>query len=165
MEGKMSRSDHFLSAPTASPGKRLIMMSWLGMDQKRSGKGRDEADMKTIPCLSGKLVWMWFLRQQSQGSTLSKKEAYLKALSCLLCLLLYFGRGHTCHMACGVLVPRGGTEPRPPAVKAWSPNDWTSRDVPSPISLYIYYKRLNAVEKWPEHWGINQVKYIPCPGY
>ena len=52
-------------------------------------------------------------------------------------------------MACGVLVPHGGTEPMPSAVKAWSPDHWTTRDVPA-LFLYIYYKRLNTVETWPE---------------
>ena len=33
-----------------------------------------------------------------------------------------------CHMASGILVPRPGIEPRPLAVKLWSPNHWTGRD-------------------------------------
>ena len=32
--------------------------------------------------------------------------------------------------ACGRLVPRPGIEPTPPAVEAWSPNHWTTREVP-----------------------------------
>ena len=34
-----------------------------------------------------------------------------------------------CHIACGILVHRPGMEPVPPAVEAWSPNLWTSREV------------------------------------
>ena len=32
--------------------------------------------------------------------------------------------------AYGILVPRSGIEPRPSAVKAWSPNHWTAREFP-----------------------------------
>ena len=35
--------------------------------------------------------------------------------------------------ACGILVPRPGIEPGPPAVKAPRPNHWTSREVPETI--------------------------------
>ena len=33
-------------------------------------------------------------------------------------------------MACGILVPRPGIEPMPPAMQAWSPNHWTAREDP-----------------------------------
>ena len=33
-------------------------------------------------------------------------------------------------LACGILVPQPGIEPRPPAVEVWSPNHWTAREVP-----------------------------------
>ena len=42
-------------------------------------------------------------------------------------LFIYFW---LCHAACGILVPRAGIEPRPLAVKALSPNHWTSREFP-----------------------------------
>ena len=35
------------------------------------------------------------------------------------------------HMACGILVPHPGIEPGPLAVKAPSPNNWTTREFPS----------------------------------
>ena len=35
-----------------------------------------------------------------------------------------------CRAACGILVPRPGIEPVPPAVEAWSLNHWTAREVP-----------------------------------
>ena len=38
------------------------------------------------------------------------------------------------HTACGILVPRPGMEPETPAVEAWSPNHWTSREVPLSLS-------------------------------
>ena len=34
------------------------------------------------------------------------------------------------HMACGILVPRPGIEPGLSAVKARSPNHWTTREFP-----------------------------------
>ena len=37
-----------------------------------------------------------------------------------------------CHTACGILVPRPGIEPLPPALEAWRPNPWTAREFPPP---------------------------------
>ena len=45
-------------------------------------------------------------------------------------IYIFFGGGPTLHVACGILVPRPGIEPRPPAVEAWSLNHWTAREVP-----------------------------------
>ena len=47
-------------------------------------------------------------------------------------------------MACGILVPPPGIEPRPTAVKAPSPNHWTTRELPELffvflINLFIYF--------------------------
>ena len=39
------------------------------------------------------------------------------------------------HVACGILGPRPGIEPTPPALEAWSLNHWTSREVPLPSVL------------------------------
>ena len=41
----------------------------------------------------------------------------------------------------GILVPQPGVKPRPPAVKAWSPNHWTTREFP----IYCLYIREWAV--------------------
>ena len=38
-----------------------------------------------------------------------------------------FGGGWLCHVACEILVPQPGTEPRPKAVKVLSINHWTAR--------------------------------------
>ena len=35
-------------------------------------------------------------------------------------------------MACGILVPQQGSEPRLLAAKAWNPNPWASREFPRP---------------------------------
>ena len=38
---------------------------------------------------------------------------------------------YLCHAACGILVSQPRTEPTPSAVRAWSPNHWTTRQVPA----------------------------------
>ena len=44
-------------------------------------------------------------------------------------IYIYIGSFFWLHLkACGILVPRWGMEPVPPAAEAWSPNRWTSRD-------------------------------------
>ena len=47
-----------------------------------------------------------------------------------------------CHIACGILVPRPGMEPRPPAVEVWSPNHWTFREFP----LVNYFRSLGKTK-------------------
>ena len=59
-----------------------------------------------------------------------------------LWVVLYFGHSFKmpsiiflvffwpCHVACGILFPRPGIEPVPPAVEAQSLNHWTTREVP-----------------------------------
>ena len=42
-------------------------------------------------------------------------------------LLFFFW---SCHVACEILVPQPGIKPVPPAVKARSPNHWTTREFP-----------------------------------
>ena len=44
------------------------------------------------------------------------------------------------HRACGILAPQPGIEPRPSAVKVWSPNHWTARKFPSKLLLCLFYK-------------------------
>ena len=46
----------------------------------------------------------------------------------------FFFFGHT---ACEILVPQLGIEPTPPAVEAWSLNQWTAREFPRVHSLLI----------------------------
>ena len=46
-------------------------------------------------------------------------------------------------VACGILVPPPGTEPAPPAVEAWNPNHWTTKEVPvtcTIIDLRVFFK-------------------------
>ena len=42
---------------------------------------------------------------------------------------------------CGILVPRPGITPAPPALEAQSLNYWTAREVPT-ITVYILYLHL-----------------------
>ena len=44
----------------------------------------------------------------------------------LTILLLLFW---SCHVACGILVPRPWIEPMPPAMEAWHLNHWTAREI------------------------------------
>ena len=55
-------------------------------------------------------------------------------------------------MACGILVPQPGIRPMPPALEAWSPDHWTTREVLSPdlsghnsciTSLYLQLKSVS----------------------
>ena len=41
-------------------------------------------------------------------------------------------------VACGILVPRPGIKPVPPAVEAQSLNHWTSREVPIFVYIAVY---------------------------
>ena len=45
-----------------------------------------------------------------------------------------------CHTACGLLAPGSGIELRPSAVRAQSPNHWTTRKFP-PSNIYIFFNR------------------------
>ena len=42
-------------------------------------------------------------------------------------------------MACGVLVPQPGTEPRSPAVEVWNLNHWTTRKVPLHLLMTLIF--------------------------
>ena len=55
-----------------------------------------------------------------------------------------------CHTACGILVPRPGIEPRPSAVKVWSPNHWTAREFPQ-LSLLDRRVLSNRPQSQPLH--------------
>ena len=45
-------------------------------------------------------------------------------------------------MACGILVPRPGVEPKTSAVKAPSPNHWTAREFPITEFLNVIFNIL-----------------------
>ena len=50
-------------------------------------------------------------------------------------------------VACGILAPRPGTEPVPPAVEAWSLNHWTAREVP----IINYFNGYIIFPQWMRH--------------
>ena len=54
-----------------------------------------------------------------------------------VCLFWFFG-----HMASGIFVSQLGVEPRPWAMRAWSPNHWTTREFP----LFYIWAILSIVE-------------------
>ena len=54
----------------------------------------------------------------------------LICFSVFLFLFLFFSFWPYC-MACGIFVPQPGIESVPPAVEAWSPNHWTTREFPN----------------------------------
>ena len=50
------------------------------------------------------------------------------------------------HAAFGILAPRPGMEPEPPAVEARSPNHWTTREVP-----YTDFLKTTFTNITPQH--------------
>ena len=48
------------------------------------------------------------------------------------------------HVACGILVPRPGIWPMPPALEVWSLNHWTTREVPVTHMNILQTKAIHA---------------------
>ena len=68
--------------------------------------------------------WLWYLLNCQISNII---------LVCLFdCLFVFW----LCLVACRILVPQPGIEPRPSAVKAQSPNHWTAREFPS---FYFFF--------------------------
>ena len=61
------------------------------------------------------------------GENACSKDAYGENTGLESKLFFFFWPHHT---ACGILIPRPGIDPTPPAVEAPSLNHWTTRDVP-----------------------------------
>ena len=55
-------------------------------------------------------------------------KAFIEFITVLLLFNVFFS---SCHKACGVLAPRPGNEPAPPALGKQSLNHWTAREVPT----------------------------------
>ena len=53
--------------------------------------------------------------------------------------------------ACGILVPRPGIEPMPPALRAWSLNHWTASEVPSQLFFFLINSFILFIYFW-RHW-------------
>ena len=60
--------------------------------------------------------------------------------------LLFSGFFWAVHVARGILVPRPGIEPMPPAVEGWSPNHWTAREVQEAVSFVACGKRRHFLD-------------------
>ena len=69
---------------------------------------------------------------------------------------MFFFFSWPCRVACGIIVPRPGIEPVPPAVEARSLNHWTTGEVP-----YVYnLKKLpNCSPKWLHHFTYPSALY------
>ena len=79
-------------------------------------------------CFSPQDSYFFILFLLSHTTFFGKKNFKL-----LLILFIYSSRPH--HVVCKVLVPRSGTKPMPPALKAQSSNHWTAGEVPVSYTL------------------------------
>ena len=59
----------------------------------------------------------------------------------VLCIYFFFWPRYK---ACGILVPPPGIGPGPSAVEVWSPNNWTTKDVPAFFSRRQILRILRA---------------------
>ena len=64
-----------------------------------------------------------------------------------LCVCWFVCLFWPCHMACGILVPQPGIEPRPSAVRARSPNHWITREFPN--NEFWRTISLTSLRDWP----------------
>ena len=74
----------------------------------------------SLPAFLGIQWLLWISLQSLPPSSHSLVKLFV-------CLFLVFWPHHA---ACGILVPLPGIEPVPPAVKVWSLNHWTTREIP-----------------------------------
>ena len=57
-----------------------------------------------------------------------------------------------CSAACGILVPRPGIKPAPPAVEEWNLNQWTAREVPPTtfcLFVFVFLRYAGLSLPWP----------------
>ena len=83
---------------------------WFG-DCTREGKGEIVKDQRKLQGWDCNLFFFFFLTHSWFN---------------LINLFMFWPH----HVACGILVPRPGIEPGPPALGMWSLTHWTTRDVP-----------------------------------
>ena len=89
-------------------------------------------------------------KQPGRAVQLQTRAAFLSFIKAVGCLCLYlvtylFSIFWPCCMACGILVPWPGIEPMSPAVEAWSLNNWTTREVPSPPFYWRNWARYLSI--------------------
>ena len=63
-------------------------------------------------------------------------------------LFLFFFFFLPCHTVYGILVPRPGIKPAPPAFKVQSLNHWTAREVPRILTLYSLILRIEVLSSF-----------------
>ena len=75
-----------------------------------------------------------------RASGVTGKIQFLNVLL-ILRMLAFFSFGlHCVSMACQILVLWPGIEPVSSAVKAWSPNHWTTKEFPRGVHLIIIHQ-------------------------
>ena len=55
--------------------------------------------------------------------------------TCIYLFILFYFLFWLCRVACGILAPRPGIKPEPPAWEVWSLNHWTAREV---LNVFIF---------------------------
>ena len=65
-----------------------------------------------------------------------------------------------CHAAFGILVPRPGIKPVPPALGARSLNQWTTREVPQLIFNWIQFKGAKTINSVWKEWAYEHPQLI-----
>ena len=78
-----------------------------------------------VSCIAGGFFTIWATREAFLPLNLPAINCL--SLSFLRLKIFSFFSSH--YVACGILVPRPGIKPVPPAVEAESPNHWTTREV------------------------------------
>ena len=75
-------------------------------------------------------------------STLLESDPFENLFSFYFFIFIFW----PCHTACGILVPRPGTEPVPPAAETQSLNNWTAREVPENLikATNLLLRRINT---------------------
>ena len=79
----------------------------------------------------------WFLLERVIPKTGQKPQSFLLILPCKSCSIIsitswvFWGGTGLYHAACSILVPWPGSEPALTAMKEWSFNHWTTREVPT----------------------------------
>ena len=64
-------------------------------------------------------------------------------------------------IAQGIFIPQPGMEPMPPAVEAWSPCYWTTREVHGkPNSSGLKLSKENALSYVPEPLSLNYISFL-----
>ena len=81
------------------------------------------------------VVAMWKCGPSVAASDFSRDIDSLEGFVFRL-LVLFFGGGRPCHLAGGILVPRPGIKPVPPALALWGLNHQTAKEVPTGVFFF-----------------------------